>query len=284
MSETYELAAAGEREDETSKDTGAQSSAQADTTEDAAVSEQDSADDAGAETDEEGDGEQPARDSKGRFQKRVDRLTREREEAKREAAYWRGLAEGKAPGGAKQAEPEKSQAKAAPKVEDFEDYADYLEARIEFNRQKRDAEAESAKAASYAAREQAALTRKWEAAQDSARERFADFDEVVKNPNLPITTSMAKAILQTDAAAEIAYHLGTHPEEAAKIAALSPVAQAIAIGRLEATVSKPAPRKVTNAPKPPPTLKGGAVPTKDPSKMSMEEYAAWRDAEESAGR
>jgi hypothetical protein len=69
-----------------------------------------------------------------------------------------------------------------------------------------------------------------------------DFESVVANPELRVTAGMAHAIQQSEVGPHVAYWLGQHPAEAARIAALNPVRQAAEIGKLEARFEK-APEK-----------------------------------------
>jgi hypothetical protein len=70
-----------------------------------------------------------------------------------------------------------------------------------------------------------------------AREKYPHFDAVVFNPDLSITYPMRDRITASDRGPEIAYYLGLHPEEARTITRLSPVAQTLAIERIEETIN-----------------------------------------------
>lgn len=183
---------------------------------------------------------------------RIDELTRQRREAERQAEYW------------------KAKASQAPKLDDL-DYDEQIAARVTArNRQEM---AESAEDAVRTVSRQV-----YEARVAEVRERYADYDTVVGNPSLPITDDMAAVIFDSDRGPEVAYHLGKNPAEAARIARLSPVAQAKELGRLEERLSAPKP-----LPKQPPApvqpVNGiAAGGSKDPGSMSMSEYAAWRKA------
>lgn len=80
---------------------------------------------------------------------------------------------------------------------------------------------------------------------------------------LPISMSMAEAIVDSDQAAKLSLHLVNHPEEASRIAALSPARQAAEIGKLEAKLSTVAAKKPSNAPAPitPVGAKGSSIST-----------------------
>lgn len=183
---------------------------------------------------------------------RIDELTRQRREAERQAEYWR--------------------AKAAQTVDvDSLDYEEGIAERT-IQRTRRE-QAETATETVKMLAQEAFNYREAE-----ARERYADYDAVTRNPSLPITDPMAEIIRESDLGPEIAYHLGKNPAEAARLAALPERLQAKELGKLEARISAP-----KSAPKPPPApispvggnASGGVA---DPTKMSMAEYVAARKA------
>lgn len=119
----------------------------------------------------------------------------------------------------------------------------------------------------------------YQARVEIAAAKYPDFHSVAGNPNLPITPAMAEAIMDSEHGPEVAYHLGKNPAEAARIANLNPVSQARELGRIEALVSQ-----ARQAPKPAPApvnpvgARAASGGKKDPTKMSMAEYIAWRNA------
>lgn len=136
---------------------------------------------------------------------------------------------------------------------------------------------ESAKAAQEGAQKalQAAYN---ERVMDFASET-PDFQTVAFNPSLPITPVMAETIMDSDVGPQVQYYLGKNPREAARISALSPAQQIREIGRLEARVLSPAPKRVTQAPEPIKPVAGNSKPRLSYSQdMSMEEYAQLRKA------
>lgn len=76
---------------------------------------------------------------------------------------------------------------------------------------------------------------------------------------------------------EILYHFATNFDEAAKLADMPPHLAALHIARLEAKLANK-PKPVSKAPAPPPTLNGAAQVNKVPEQMSDEEYYAARRA------
>lgn len=205
-------------------------------------------------------------------QKRIDRLTRERYRLQGELEAMR-----------RQVQPEAKPTQAAegaPTPEQFGSYESYLEAKAEWKAEQKVAEvlgrqAESAKQKSAQA-ESANLQRAWESKVDAALEIYDDFEEVALAPDVPISGPMMEAILRTDKGADVAYYLGKNRAEAEKIARMDPFSQAVAIGRIEATLARPAPKKATAAPPPISPVGARASVSKDPDKMSTNEWLAWR--------
>lgn len=123
--------------------------------------------------------------------------------------------------------------------------------------------------------------------EEEARAKYEDYDEVAKSDDVPITREMAAVILESEIGPEVAYHLGKNPREAARIAQLSPLAQAREIGKIEAALTSATPpvKKTSSAPEPiRPVGSRSTVPTvstSDPrsTKMSDSEWIKQRNAE-----
>lgn len=121
--------------------------------------------------------------------------------------------------------------------------------------------------------------------EDKAREVHDDFDAVAYNPRLVITDAMAATIQQSEVGPELAYYLGKNPQEAERIAKLSPFLQAKELGRLEAKLPTAEPAKQTSsAPEPinPVSAKKGTTPvldTTDPKSLERMGTSAWIAAE-----
>jgi len=108
-------------------------------------------------------------------------------------------------------------------------------------------------------------------------EGFEKVMETIQAKSFPGTRTMLDFLGDTDKPAQMAQWLADNPGEARRISRMSDVAGYRALERAEAKlVAKPAPR-TTNAPPPVPTVGGRSSPAFDPSKASMEDYAAhWR--------
>ena len=192
-----------------------------------------------------------AKKSKGGFQRRIDELTRQREEERREKERLLSLVERLSDNGRPQKQETQSQGLSEPKREDFDDYEQFIEARAEFRAVKaveaRFKEQEQRQQQATQQSAQAKTLQDWNAKVSSAREKYADFDDAVA-VDVPISKAMSEAMLDSDKGAEVAYYLAKNPSEAARIAALSPNGQIREIGKLEDRVAKPV--KASSAPDP----------------------------------
>lgn len=206
--------------------------------------------------DEDGEEEKPAK--KGGFQRRIDKLTRDKRELEERLSRIEGkLAEKPA------AQPETKQTAVdatdpEPKIEDFDDYDKYARAvaRWEVRQELAAEKAAKAKAdAETAAVEQRkALASKWAENVKEFTKTAKDFNDVMEAASsLPVTPAMEQAILEEETGPAIAYHLAKHPKEVERIAQLSDIAAAREIGKLAAKLAKapePPKPKITNAPPP----------------------------------
>ena len=102
-----------------------------------------------------------------------------------------------------------------------------------------------------AAKQQAEIMEAYADSEEKVRDKYDDYDQVARNPNVPITEVMAEAIYASDVGPEVAYYLGTNIKEAARISRLTPFLQAKEIGKIEARLaSDPPVKKTSNAPAP----------------------------------
>jgi hypothetical protein len=160
------------------------------------------------------------------------------------------------------ASPEPAGTNAKPVAEKFNTYEDYVEALTDWKLAERDrvsaAAAETAKAADGA-------KAKFETFQGRAaefRKATPDYDEVT-GQEIPLSRAMHEIVLDSERGPELAYYLGTNPEECERISKLSPLAAAKALGVIEHGFAKPetpetTKPKVSAAPKPPAPVGGRA--------------------------
>lgn len=209
-----------------------------------------------------------------RFQKRIDRLTKRAAEAERlanEERQKREELERKLTG-------DKPESGDEPDPAQFDNYSEYLDALAKFN----DNEGKQDKPKDPPKSEQQegtdpefteALEEVQASFADSAS-KYADFNEVVTAPDVPITPEMVKALAETDDPAALAYYLGKNKEEAARIAGLKPLAIAREFGRIEAKLTQQPRKSVTQAPDPITPVSGSDGSEPDLKDLSFSEYEA----------
>jgi hypothetical protein len=113
---------------------------------------------------------------------------------------------------------------------------------------------------------------------EEARETITDYDKVLASSKVPVSDEVGREILSSDKSALLSYYLAKNPDKLEALNSMTGRELAREIGRLEGAVRLPAKNSKTNAPAPIAPLKGGASPTFDPSKASMDEYVAKRKA------
>lgn len=88
-----------------------------------------------------------------------------------------------------------------------------------------------------------------------------DYDEVTGDRNLRINTPMAQVIKAGEFGPELAYYLGKKPDVARKLSQMPAELAGYELGMINASLqadkAKAAPKKVTDAPPPPPKVKSG---------------------------
>lgn len=133
-------------------------------------------------------------------------------------------------------------------------------------------------------REQEAL-RAYYDREEEAMDRYVDFKQVAYNPQIPITQVMAETIRESGIGPDIAYYLGSNPQEAHRISGLPPHLQAKEIGKLELRLeTNPPAKKTSTAPAPispitPTGNSGGRYDTTDPRSIKNMSTSEWIEAE-----
>ena len=222
-----------------------------------------------AETTDDGQERNEKGQFKPKLQERIDEITRQRHEAQREAAYWRGIAEA--------AQPKAAPAEAEePKPEAFEDYGAYVRALAKFEA---NAQTEALLTQQRTQQAQEAQATTWQQRAEVAKTELPDFDQVMAASTAPMSNAMAEAIKSSDIGPKVAYHLAQNPDIAARLSRLEPMAAAREIGRLEASLSvktEPTPKRITSAPTPPTPVGSGRSTVGEPGSMSQADYMEWR--------
>ncbi len=97
------------------------------------------------------------------------------------------------------------------------------------------------------------VSKEWKQQESEAKKRYEDYDDVVpdfvESWNPP--RHVEAAILECDKKVEVTYYLAKHPEEADAIAAMSPFRAAASIGKIEARLeAQPTLKRQSAAPEP----------------------------------
>lgn len=96
---------------------------------------------------------------------------------------------------------------------------------------------------------------------NGAKTAIPDFDRVMASMRgKTIHEDLLGDVLASEKSALLAYHLASNPDQLEKLNTMSERDRVREIGRLEGTLKMPAGKKLTTAPPPPATLRGGAAP------------------------
>jgi len=220
---------------------------------------------------------------------------RERDELRRENEVLRKLAlerqEARERAEREEKPAPKAQAEGEPTRDQFASYEEFIEARAEWR-------ADQKVEKKFQERDAKDRERSAQSEQDKQREAFRkamkesavgieDFDEVMGEIKAtdPVGKVSATAIEAADAPGKVLYHLAKNPDEAERIASLSPGKQAREIVRLEEKLAKP-PVKPSKAPEPITPVGGKAAvgdEMPDPAKYP-EKWLEWRNKDLAAKR
>lgn len=214
---------------------------------------------------------------RSKYQRRIDRKNSEIAAARTEARMLKERLEQLEA----QARPQQQRAAGAPTLDQFDNFEDYMSARVAFEAERvvetRLSKAQQAEAARQAQEAQSRVLTSWKDKQEAAADKYDDFEEVVGASDAPVTPEMRQAIVESDAGADIAYYLAQHPEEAKRIAQLSPIRQIAEVGKLEIKISTPAPRKPTSTPPPVNPIGTKAKAERNPDEMPVKDWLKWRN-------
>jgi hypothetical protein len=195
-----------------------------------------------------------------------------------------------------------------PVRDNFTTYEDWVEAVSLYSAKKALREDRDESQRQQQSVQQNTIVENWNKSLDTARTKYEDFDTVVGS-DLKIPQVAFNAIVDSPAGPDVAYFLGQHPDIAAGLAKLSPVACVRAIGRIEAQfgVASPAtpstpsagapgasqpkgqsarpaavqrPKPITSSASAPvePVGSRSARSTQNPDEMSYQDFKKWREA------
>ena len=244
-----------------------------------------------AETPDEPQAETPQK--RDRYQSRIDRLTWERLQAEQRASQL------EAELAALRARPAPAETPPAdkPRVDQFDTYEAFIEATATWAASQAEQKARQAVTdlearidAERSARARAETAAQYQDRVEAARSALPDFDAIV-NQDLPISQPMRDEILSNPLGPQLAYWLGSHPDECERLSQLPPRAVLIELGKVLAQVdrvppgSRPSAAPRTQAPPPIRPVGGGAtVATVPLDQADFQTYKRIRDQQETEWR
>lgn len=215
-------------------------------------------------------------------QKRIDRAVRQKYEAEARAKM---LEERLSTLEQRQYQPPPQRQPAddgEPTIDKFDNFDQYVAAKAAWIAERKINETltarERAQMAEREAAERAKTADSWNKRIAQATAEMPDFEDVIASSDVPMTAAMQQAIMESDVGPRLAYHLANNPDEAYRIAQMSPTSAIRALGRIEAQLEsgKTTTKTVSSAPEPVKTVGGRATAKVDPDKLSPEEWVKWR--------
>lgn len=198
------------------------------------------------------------------LEKKTAKLIRQREQERgRAQAYEQQLAKAQPP-----------QVGAKPQLSQFNNEDDFIEAAAKWKQDQTNAQRQTQEAVMHESQFASKVT--------DFRDELSELVDLSKFDKLTISTAMAHAILDSDMSTKLGAHLVANPDEATRIANLSPARQAAEIGKLEATLSTAKSKSISNAPAPiKPIGAGGATDSGLRDDLPIEEWMRRRNKERS---
>ena len=209
-------------------------------------------------------------------QKRFDELTREKYDEKRK----RELAEQKLAELQKQVA-ETKPATDKPKLDDFETLEEFNEALFDWKLAERERatnkDSELRSKADQSAEHQATVEASVDYLLKAGTLKYPDFQTVAGSvPPSVMTDDLLLALADIETGADVAYHLGKNPADAARLINLSPVQLGRALASIEANLQSAPKKTPTQTAEPIKPAGNRASVDKDPTKMTDNEFAEWR--------
>jgi hypothetical protein len=211
-----------------------------------------------------------------KLEKRFSDITRQREEARKEAQQEREAREkleAEVMALRQQSAPKATNVDAKPQPSQFEDAFEYAEALAEWSTEqalvKRDREEKDRRVDE----ERQKVIQTWATKVTAAKSELPDFDDMVASSDVVVPDHVRDAILESDVGPRILYELADNAELAKKITGMSLSASLREIGKLEARFE----RKTENAPSNP-VGKSKAPPPINPIRASGNSMGVQIDA------
>lgn len=236
--------------------------------------------------------EAPKKPARG-VQKALDRLTREREEARLQAAQYGGALQALIAqmqnNNQQQRPPQQPVAPVTdePNRKDYPDWEQYNRAMAQHEARKAADQIVKQNLGQFVRalagqqvynqtqQEAASKVARLEAENAKAATRFQDWEEVRAN-DAPVPPSLYNAITESADPTLVIHHLHAHPEEYNKVVRMTPNQQLMAIGAIVASAA--APQRVSNAPapaRPVSAVRGSQGGSQYTENMTAEQHKAW---------
>ena len=177
-----------------------------------------------------------------KIDKRFAELTKQREEAKREAADARAAKEAmevriKALESQGKPEEVKADPDAKPSPKQFADAFEYAEALAEWSAENALKNRDKAEVEKKQIAERQKVLSDWETRQSATRAEVADYAEVIESSQVAVSDQVRDAIIESDVGPKILYHLAKNPDFAEMLQSKSVSSALREIGKLEAKLS-----------------------------------------------
>lgn len=213
-------------------------------------------------------------------QKRIDRAVRAKYEAEARAKMLEERLSAIEQRQYQPAQQQRAPDDSEPTLDKFQNFDEYVAAKaewiaarkIEQTLTERDKRQEAAREAA----ERSKTADSWNKRITQATAEMPDFEDVIASSDVPMTSAMQQAIMESDVGPRLAYYLAQNPDEAIKIAEMSPSRAIATLGRLEERLSSTPNKPVSSAPSPIKPVGSRATVGKDPDKMSTDEWLEWR--------
>lgn len=218
------------------------------------------------------------------FEKRISKEVARKNEALREAEYWKKVALERGATQETAAQPQRTEAADKPKFSDYNDIESYTEAVTDWKMERKLEQIQQQSKAKTVEETYNSRVKEFEKTRP-------DFQEVLADSDLQISKPVTDLIFESDVGPAIVMYLAENEEETERINGMSQVRQLAEIGKIEAKLSKiqsgkssngaaSSEKKLSKAPAPVKTVSGGApVTTKslDDPGLSPEEWIKMRN-------
>lgn len=222
------------------------------------------------------------------FKKKIDKLIKRNADKDREIEMWKAQAlKGQQPQATQEKPIVKVEATGKPKQDDYASHEEWVEAIADWKLEAREKEKELKARETQVKTEYQKQVSTFQEKVNEYKKSVDDFDDALSDvDDIPLGVGIQDGILSSDIGPEIMYELAKNRKELERINALSPLAAAREIGKIEARLAKTESsetkeiKKTTKAPAPitPVGSKGTASLTKSLSSpnLTQAEYEAIR--------